>query len=96
MSAHEILLGSLVGQKVRDAAGRHVGRLVEIEMRIDLTPNGSDYVVDAYQVSHFGIFDALARWRLVQQLVERLGSRVGYECRRIPADQLDLVTLRVH
>ena len=90
MSALEIPLSALAGRKVRTHDGRYVGRLTEVEGRIDLRDGRSDYVVDRWHVSHFGALDWLAGSRLTQQLIERLGSAVGYACHRYPASALDL------
>ena len=93
MTTIEIPISSVRGRKVHDPSGRYVGRLVEIEARIDLSAGNSRYVVHGYHVSHFGIFDGLAGTILVRQLIERLGERVGYVCHRVPESDLDLRTL---
>jgi hypothetical protein len=92
MTTHEIPLSAFLGRKVRDADGRYVGRLVEMEARIELGVTGNDYVVHTYHISHFGFFDWMAGSILVQQLVERLGSAAGYRCIHLPAEQLQLST----
>ena len=90
MTAREIRVSSLVGARVHDATDSYVGRIVEIEVRIQLGTGRSDYVVDTYRVSRFGALEFLAGLIIVRELAERFGSWLGYRCVRIPAAELDI------
>jgi sporulation protein YlmC with PRC-barrel domain len=86
MSRREIRLHELTGRAVRDADGRTVGRIQELHAEIELHEHGSEYVVVAFHVGRFGLFDSLASSRFAWQALRFLGHR-SYT---IPWEQMDL------
>ena len=90
MSARTIALDQLVGRVVRDADGRRIGRIEELEAELVLESHGNDYVVTRFGVGRFGILDTIASGRIVQQLVRRLVRATSYVRYEIPWEWMDL------
>ncbi len=59
MSAREVQVEQLIGRRVRDAAGRPVGRIEELICEIELHEHGRDYVVREFRIVTFGWLNAL-------------------------------------
>ena len=86
MSRREIRVHQLVGRKVRDADGRYIGRIQELQAEIELHERGNVYVVVAFHVGRFGLFESLAGSRFAWQALRFLGHR----SLTIPWQQMDL------
>ena len=86
MSSREIRLHELVGRKVRDANGRSIGHIQELHAEIELHEHGNEYVVVAFHVGRFGMFESLASSRFAWKALRFLRRR-SYT---IPWEQMDL------
>ena len=93
MSARTVSLDDLIGRVVRDAEGRRIGRIEELEAEIVLERDGSEYVVTRFGVGRWGPFDAIASGLFVQQLVRRIMRATSYAHYVIPWDWMDLSDL---
>jgi hypothetical protein len=85
-----VALSDLLGRVVRDAEGRKIGRIEELNAEISLESGRSDYVVTRFSVGRFRPFDAIATGNFVQQLVRRITRATGYHRYEIPWDWMDL------
>lgn len=94
MSARTVALSDLLGRRVRDARGRTIGRIEELNAEIVLQAHGNTYVVTSVSVGRFGPFDAIAAGSFVQQLARRLVRATGHQRFEIPWDRLDLTDPR--
>ena len=90
MSGRTVALSDLLGRVVRDADGRKIGRIEELNAEISLEEGRSDYVVTRFSVGRFGPFDVIATGNFVQQLVRRFTRATGYRRYEIPWDWMDL------
>jgi len=90
MSARTIALDQLVGRVVRDADGRRIGRIEELEAELVLESHGNDYVVTRFGVGRLGPLDTIASGRIVQQLVRRITRATSYRRYDIPWEWMDL------
>ncbi|MBW8771094.1 MAG: hypothetical protein JF589_15165 [Gemmatimonadetes bacterium] len=90
MSGRTVALSDLLGRVVRDADGRKIGRIEELNAEISLEQGGSDYLVTGFSVGRFGPFDVIATGNFVQQLVRRITRATGYRRYEIPWDCMDL------
>lgn len=90
MSARTISLSDLLGRRVRDADGRTIGRIEELNAEIVLGRGGNDYVVTSFSVGRFKPFDVVATGNFVQQLVRRFTRVTGYRRCEIPWEWMDL------
>jgi len=90
MSARTVSLDDLVGRAVRDADGRRIGRINELEAEIALERGGNEYVVTRFGVGRWGPFDALATGHFVPQLIRRITRATGYVHYDIPWELMDL------
>jgi sporulation protein YlmC with PRC-barrel domain len=90
MSARTVALSDLLGRVVRDADGRTIGRIEELNAEISLEHGASDYVVTHFSVGRFRSFDLIATGNFVQQLVRRFKRATGYHRYEIPWDWMDL------
>jgi sporulation protein YlmC with PRC-barrel domain len=90
MSAREVRAEQLVGCRVRDAAGRAVGRIEELICEIELRDGGRDYVVTQIGIGSFGRWDWLAGSVLTRELMKKVGGLVGYRQARVRWDSIDL------
>ena len=86
MSRREISLHDLVGRTVRDVDGRSLGRIQELHVEIELRAHGNEYVVRAFRVGRFGVFEALAGSRMAWQALPFM-RRGSYT---IPWELMDL------
>ena len=78
MSKRTVALSDLLGRVVRDADGRRIGRIEELNAEISLERGRSDYVVTRFSVGRFGPLDVIATGNFVQQLVRRITRATGY------------------
>jgi sporulation protein YlmC with PRC-barrel domain len=90
MSAREVRVEQLVGRRVRDSAGRTVGRIEELICEIELRERGRDYVVTQICVGSFGRWDWLAGSVLTRELMKKVAGLVGYRQSRVRWDGIDL------
>ena len=90
MSGRTVALSDLLGRVVRDAAGKKIGRIEELNAEISLEQGRSDYVVTHFSVGHFKPLDVIATGTFVQQLVRRFTRVTGYRRYEIPWDWMDL------
>lgn len=90
MSARTVALSDLLGRTVRDADGRKIGRIEELNAEISLEHGRSDYVVTHFSVGRFKPLDMIATGNFVQQLVRRVTRATGYRRYEIPWDWMDL------
>ena len=90
MSGRTLALSDLLGRVVRDADGRKIGRLEELNAEISLEQGRSGYVVTGFSVGHCLPFDVVATGHFVRQLVRRFTHATGYRRYEIPWDWMDL------
>ena len=90
MSARTVALSDLLGRAVRDADGRTIGRIEELNAEIALERGRNDYVVTSISVGRFEPFDVIASGNFVQQLVRRIARATGRQRYEIPWDWMDL------
>ena len=90
MSAREIAMDRLVGRRVRDAAGRSVGRIEELTCEIELHQRGRDYVVREFRVGTCGPLDVLTGSVFVRELLRTLGRASGYRHFQVGWERMDL------
>jgi sporulation protein YlmC with PRC-barrel domain len=90
VSGRTVALSDLLGRTVRDADGRKIGRIEELNAEISLERGRNDYVVTHFSVGRFKPLDAIATGNFVQQLVRRVTRATGYRRYEIPWDWMDL------
>jgi sporulation protein YlmC with PRC-barrel domain len=90
MSAPTVPLSELLGRTVRDADGRRIGRIEELNAEIAFEHGVNDYVVTSFNVGRFASFDMIASGAFVQQLLRRVARATGYRRYEIPWDWMDL------
>ena len=89
MSAREIRLYDLVGQRVRDASGTTVGRIHELCAEIEQHTNGNDYVVREFRLSSLGALEFIGGSYFIRELLRTL-HLVKTDPFIVPWHQLDL------
>lgn len=81
----EVHLREMLGVKVTDSEGRHIGRLEEIEV-----DRGKEFCrVNSYIVEHRGLLDRVSSWALTASIQAKLEKR-GARPYRVAWDQMDL------
>ena len=80
----EIHLEQLVGRRVVDARGRHIGRIEEVRAE----RRDAEWIVGDYVLGIGGLVERLAAGELVSNVLGRLARAV--ERRTVPWDELDL------
>ena len=80
----EIHLEQLVGRRVVDARGRHIGRIEEVRAE----RRDAEWIVGDYVLGIGGLVERLAAGPLVRNVLGRLARAV--ERRTVPWDELDL------
>ena len=90
MSERRVRVSQLVGRRVRDEAGRPIGRIEELLCEIELHEGGRDYVVRELRVGTFGPLDHLGGSTMVRALLRTLVWGTGYERFDIPWSWMDL------
>lgn len=90
MSRPELRLDELVGREVRDAEGRRIGRLFELEAVIELREHGNEYVVTTFHVGSFGAFEWLAASHFARHALLLLGRFAAHRSYSIPWQSMDL------
>ena len=90
MSGRPVAVSDLLGRVVRDADGRKIGRIEELNAEISLEQGRSDYLVTSFSVGRFRSLDVIATGHFVQQLVRRFKHATGYGRYEIPWDWMDL------
>lgn len=91
MTGREVRVERLAGRRVRDAAGRVVGRIEEMHCEVVLHEHGRDYVVTTFRVGAFGWLDVLAGSVLSRELLKKIGGLIGYRQHDLPWEKIDLV-----
>ena len=82
----ELQLRKMLGAKVYDSEGAHIGRLEEIEAE-----RGDDAcAVVSYIVEHRGLLDRISTWALTNSMQKKLSRKSSSEPYRIGWDQMDL------
>ncbi len=92
----QINIERLLGTKVRDVDGEHVGRIEEI--RVDRTTDA--LLVDAYLIGASAVIQRLSAWTLVRPIKHVLHARHIYSLYEVPWKNMDLTdpkkpTLRI-
>ena len=90
MSARTVPLSDLLGREVRDADGRTIGRIEELNAEITLEGGHSDYVVTSFSVGRFAPFHIIATGNFVQQFVRRIARATRYTRYEVPWEWMDL------
>ena len=81
----EVQLREMLGARVTDSEGHHIGRLEEIEI-----DRGREFcLVNSYIVEHRGLLDRLSSWTLTASLQAKLEKRGGKPY-RVAWNQMDL------
>jgi sporulation protein YlmC with PRC-barrel domain len=76
----------MLGMKVVDSDGVHIGRLEEIEAQ-----RGDDScVIEAYLVEHRGLLDRLSSWAVTSSLRDKLPKGASSSPYRVPWNEMDL------
>ena len=86
----EIELREMLGVKVVDSEGEHIGRLEEIE----LERGKESCAVVAYIVEHRGLLDRASSWALTASLQEKLSRKDKTRPYRVGWNQMDLTDPR--
>jgi len=80
----ELQLREMLGVKVVDSEGEHIGRLEEIEAE-----RGDEICeIRAYIVEHRGLLDRISSWALTSSIQDRLSRKS--QPYRVSWDQMDL------
>ena len=82
----EIELREMIGMRVVDSEGRHIGKLEEIE----LERGKESCAIIAYIVEHRGLLDRVSTWALTASLQERLSRKDKSRPYRVGRNQMDL------
>jgi sporulation protein YlmC with PRC-barrel domain len=81
-----IQLREMLGRRVVDSEGVHIGRLEEIEAE-----RGKEHcVVEYFIVEHRGLLDRVSTWTLSAPLQEKLSRRASSQPYRVAWDQMDI------
>lgn len=86
----ELRVEHLVNRRVRDADGEVIGRLEELCVEIELTEDGSHYVVREFHVGAHALAESLVGGQMARALVRVLGRGRGYRRYVIPWEWMDL------
>lgn len=79
----ELQLKTILGARVVDSEGHHIGRLEEI-----IADRGDEACeINSYIVEHRGIFDRMSTWALTSSLRSRMSKKQPY---RVGWNQMDL------
>jgi sporulation protein YlmC with PRC-barrel domain len=84
MIEHQLF--EILGKRVVDANGKHIGRLEEIECERGET----NCPIDAYIVEHRALLDRVSSWALTSSLQQKLSKNVAHRPYRIKWDQMDM------
>jgi sporulation protein YlmC with PRC-barrel domain len=81
-----IELREMLGVKVYDSEGEHIGRLEEVEAE-----RGDDAcAIVSYIVEHRGLLDRVSSWALTSRMREKLARRISSRPYRVGWNQMDL------
>ncbi len=76
----------ILGKRVVDSKGKHIGRLEEIEAE-----RGEESCpITFYIVEHRGLLDRVSSWALTNSLQEKLSKSAAGRPYRVAWDQMDL------
>ena len=82
----ELQLRKMLGAKVFDSEGEHIGRLEEIEAE----RGDESCAVVSYIVEHRGLLDRISTWSLTSSMRKKLSRKASSQPYRIGWDQMDL------
>lgn len=82
----ELQLRKMLGAKVYDSEGAHIGRLEEIEAE----RGDESCAIVSYLVEHRGLLDRISTWALTNSMRKKLSSKPSSQPYRIGWDQMDL------
>ena len=83
---NQLQLRKMLGAKVYDSEGHHIGRLEEIEAE----RGDESCAVVSYIVEHRGLLDRISSWALTNSMQKKLSRKSSSEPYRIGWDQIDL------
>ncbi len=82
----ELQLREMLGARVVDSEGEHIGRLEEIEAE-----RGEEHcLINFYIVEHRGLRDRISSWALTSSMRKKLSEKRKDQPYRIPWNQMDL------
>ena len=82
----EVHIELLLGTKVRDADGKHLGRIEEFRFQRD----GNACLLESYLIGASALIDRLSAWTLVRPIGRALRSRKFLQVYEIPWQDMDL------
>lgn len=82
----ELHLRKMLGAKVYDSEGVHIGRLEEIEAE----RGDESCAIVSYFVEHRGLLDRISTWALTSSMRKKLSRKSSSEPYRVGWDQMDL------
>ena len=82
----EINVELLLGKKVSDIDGEHVGRIEELRVERD----GETCLVEAYLIGASAVISRLSAWTLVRPIRGFLSTRRLYSAYQVPWQDMDL------
>ena len=82
----ELQLREMLGARVTDSEGTHIGRLEEIEVE----KGDESCAVVSYIVEHRGLLDRLSSWALTSSMQKKLSRRASSRPYRVGWNQMDL------
>jgi sporulation protein YlmC with PRC-barrel domain len=83
---HELQLRKMLGARVTDSEGVHIGRLEEIEVE----KGDESCAVVSYIVEHRGLLDRLSTWAVTSEMQKKLSRRASSRPYRVGWNQMDL------
>lgn len=82
----KLQLRKMLGAKVYDSEGAHIGRLEEIEAE----RGDESCAIVSYIVEHRGLLDRISTWALTNSMQKKLSRKSSSGPYRIGWDQMDL------
>ncbi len=83
---NQLQLRKMLGARVYDSEGHHIGRLEEIEAE----RGDESCAIVSYIVEHRGLLDRISTWALTSAMQNKLSRKSSSEPYRIGWDQMDL------
>lgn len=83
---NQLQLRKMLGARVYDSEGHHIGRLEEIEAE----RGDESCAIVSYIVEHRGLLDRISTWALTNSMQKKLSRKASSEPYRIGWDQMDL------
>jgi len=82
----ELQLRKILGAKVYDSEGEHIGRLEEIEAE----RGDESCAIVSYLVEHRGLLDRISTWALTSSMQKKLSRKSSSQPYRVGWDQMDI------